>query len=166
MPDSISNMSEFQAQDGVSTGDDPQGPEDVPPAQDAAEELQAFNQIVSIVNKFPELAKRRILQSALTFLGWHVPSAAQGVADLQVGSTLVEVKRSTGFSEDRTSSPKQFVLDKRPKTDVDRVACLAYYLTHYRETPHFKTLDISKLNTEAGQIKFSNAAKAVQNLGL
>lgn len=36
-------------------------------------------------------------------------------------------------------------------------------LTHYRDSPHFKTLDISKLNTEAAQPKFSNAAVAVDN---
>jgi hypothetical protein len=55
------------------------------------------------------------------------------------------------------------LLEKRPQTDVERIACLAYYLTHYRDQPQFKTLDLSKLNTEAAQIKFSNAAKAVDN---
>jgi hypothetical protein len=46
---------------------------------------------------------------------------------------------------------------------VEKVACLAYYLTHYRDTPHFKTLDISKLNTEAALIKLSNPAVSVDN---
>lgn len=46
---------------------------------------------------------------------------------------------------------------------MERITCLAYYLTHYRETPHFKTLDLSKLNTEAAQLKFSNAAFASDN---
>jgi hypothetical protein len=67
------------------------------------------------------------------------------------------------FSEDRSMSPKEFLLEKQPRTDVERVACLAYYLTHYRDTQHFKTIDISKLNTESAQRKFSNAAKAVDN---
>jgi hypothetical protein len=67
------------------------------------------------------------------------------------------------FSEDRTQSAKEFLRDKRPSTDVDRVACLAYYLTHYRDTPHFKTLDISTLNTEAAQPKLTNASMAVDN---
>jgi hypothetical protein len=67
------------------------------------------------------------------------------------------------FSENRAISPKQFMLQKQPKTDVERIACLAYYLTHYRDTPHFKTLDLSKLNTEAAQIKFSNPAVVVDN---
>jgi hypothetical protein len=60
-------------------------------------------------------------------------------------------------------SPKEFLLEKQPRTDVERVACLAYYLTHYREMPHFKTLDLSKLNTEAAQPKFSNAANSTNN---
>ena len=43
------------------------------------------------------------------------------------------------------------------------MACLAFYLTHYQDTAHFKTVDISRLNTEAAQMKFSNAAYAVTN---
>ena len=69
------------------------------------------------------------------------------------------------FTEDRTLSPKEFLFEKRPQTDVERIACLAYYLAHYRGTEHFKTLDLSKLNTEAAQIKFSNPAVAVGNAG-
>jgi hypothetical protein len=54
-------------------------------------------------------------------------------------------------------------MQKQPSTDVERVACLAYYLTHYRDTPHFKTLDISSLNTEAAQPKFANATVSLDN---
>jgi len=68
-----------------------------------------------------------------------------------------------GFSEREQMSPKEFILEKEPKTDVERAACLAFYLTHYRDTPHFKTLDISKLNTEAAQRKFANAAYTLSN---
>lgn len=60
-------------------------------------------------------------------------------------------------------SPKDFLFQKGPQTDVERVACLAYYLTHHRDTNHFKTIDISKLNTEAAQRKFANAATSVSN---
>ena len=55
------------------------------------------------------------------------------------------------------------MLEKQPRTDVERMACLAYYLTHYRDQPSFKTLDLSKLNTEAAQPKFANAANATNN---
>jgi hypothetical protein len=60
-------------------------------------------------------------------------------------------------------SPKQFIAAKRPSTDVERIACLAYYLTHDRKTPHFKTNDLTALNTEAAAPKFSNASAAAQN---
>lgn len=60
-------------------------------------------------------------------------------------------------------SPKQFLFEKRPQTDIERVTCLAFYATHYREMQHFKTLDLSKLNTEAAQIKLSNPNAAVDN---
>jgi len=53
--------------------------------------------------------------------------------------------------------------DKSPQTDVERVACLAYYLAHFRSTPHVKTKDISAINTESAHRKFSNAANAVEN---
>ena len=80
-----------------------------------------------------------------------------------VSSEVQSGNNGQRFSKERPTSPKEFMLRKQPKTDVERVACLAYYLTNYRDTPHFKTLDISKLNTEAAQTKFSNAAKAVDN---
>jgi len=60
-------------------------------------------------------------------------------------------------------TPKEFLLQKKPKTDVERIACLAYYLTHYRSAPHFKTAELAALNTEAAQPRFSNAAYAVSN---
>jgi hypothetical protein len=60
-------------------------------------------------------------------------------------------------------SPKDFLLEKQPRTDVERIACLAYYLTHYRGMPHFKTVDVSLLNMEAAQPKFTNAAYSANN---
>jgi hypothetical protein len=65
----------------------------------------------------------------------------------------------------RTEStvPKKFITDKRPKTDIERVTCLAYYLAHFRETRQFKTLEITRLNTEAAQKPLANATVAVND---
>lgn len=60
-------------------------------------------------------------------------------------------------------SPKEFLIEKRPRTDVERMACLAFYLTHYEDMQHFKTLDLSKLNTRAAQPKFTNSAQVAKN---
>ena len=70
---------------------------------------------------------------------------------------------SSGFSKKTELTPKQFLHEKEPQTDVERIACLAYYLAHYRDQSHFKTVDLSRLNTEAAQLKFSNTAVAASN---
>src|SRR5580765_1118310 len=60
-------------------------------------------------------------------------------------------------------SPKHFMAEKRPKTDMQRVACLAFYLTHHRNIQFFKTRDLTDLNKEAAQPQMSNPTVAVRN---
>ena len=43
------------------------------------------------------------------------------------------------------------------------MVCLAYYLTHAQNKPHFKTQDLTALNTEAAGGKFSNPSATVRN---
>ena len=63
----------------------------------------------------------------------------------------------------KAPSPKEFLAQKQPSTATEHVACLAYYLTHYRDMPQFKAADVSALNTEAGQRKFDNGTYSVNN---
>jgi hypothetical protein len=70
---------------------------------------------------------------------------------------------STGTMSATSASPKAFILEKKPRTDVERITCLAYYLTHIANTPEFKTRDLTNLNKEAAQPRLSNAAKTVGN---
>jgi hypothetical protein len=58
---------------------------------------------------------------------------------------------------------KQFIAQKHPENFYQRVACLAYYLAHAADMPHFKTKDISKANTDAAASKFSNATAFVND---
>jgi hypothetical protein len=67
------------------------------------------------------------------------------------------------FANRPVLSVKDFIFEKDPATEPERLACLAYYLTHYMETPHFKTVDLSRLNTEAAQRTLSNPAVASSN---
>jgi hypothetical protein len=110
-------------------------------------------EVIASFQKLSSEGRRRLLETVATFFGIEkAPLAATSTREV-----------GPSFSEDRSISPKEFLRQKLPRTDVERVACLAYYLTHYRDTPHFKTLDISQLNTEAAQIKFTNAANSVNN---
>ena len=118
---------------------------------------QVFPEVISAFRRLDEDGRRKLFQMVGTLLGLDSGSGSRPVTGARVEGT------SDRFSKDRPITPKEFLLRKQPRTDVERVACLGYYLTHYRDQPHFKTLDISKLNTEAAQIKFSNPAKAVDN---
>jgi hypothetical protein len=136
---------------------------------DIGAELEAVNLVIAAIQRLSDEGRANVLRTVATFLAVPIGGAFLQQAG-RVGSrpafddsATSSASGSSGFSEDRALSPKEFLLQKRPLTDVDRVAALGYYLTHYRDQPTFKTLDLSKLNTEAAQIKLSNAAQAVDN---
>lgn len=136
-----------------------------PPALSLAE-LEAFRLIIEALNPLSEEARRRLISSAATLLRieripWQ--HEGSGATPLQSALPMGAPKGIAPFSQEQELSPKEFLFEKQPKSDVERVACLGYYLTHYRATPHFKTSDLSMLNTEAAQPKFSNAAAAAGN---
>jgi hypothetical protein len=116
----------------------------------------ALKQMIDIMNGVAPENRERLLLSLATLFDLSQVSAYES-------SIASQKRRGIPFSEEKILSPKEFLFQKKPQSDVERVAVLAYYLTHYRDTPHFKTLDISKLNTEAAQAKFSNTAYAVDN---
>jgi hypothetical protein len=125
-------------------------------------EFQALSRIIRALQGLPPEARQRVIASVATFLGLDLSGQRPGSSSVGT-QPIPSWNQPTNFSEDRAPSPKDFLFDKKPQTDIDRVTCLAYYLTHYRDTPHFKTLDISKINTEAAQLKLSNAANTVEN---
>jgi hypothetical protein len=65
--------------------------------------------------------------------------------------------------DDLKLSAKQFMMKKKPTSDVERITCLAFYLTHYKETPMFKTIDLTHLNIEAAQPRMTNPTVAAKN---
>lgn len=135
------------------------------PKRDHELELESFTTIVRLLQALSAEARQRVLEAVGTLMGIgsSTRESPRGVFPSAVSVGPAETPRPADFGGDRTPSPKDFLFDKKPRTDVERVACLAYYLTHYRATPHFKTLELSKLNMKAAQLKFSNAAYAVDN---
>ena len=108
----------------------------------------AVQKVIDVLINFDDETRTRVLQPPQHFINW--------IRQSRTVQTEQQLMLPTGkdlgipsFSDRQELSPKEFLFQKQPKTDVERVACLAYYLTHYRGTPHFKTVDISKLNTEA-----------------
>lgn len=129
-----------------------------------AKEFDALQAVVGALQPLSAEARERILGSVATFLGVSSPPrGALPRANALGDSPRAAPSAHAAYSDDTAMTPKEFLLEKQPRTDVERIACLAFYLTHYQDTPHFKTLDLSKLNTAAAQPKFSNAAQASNN---
>jgi len=114
-------------------------------------------EVISAFNKLDETGRQKLYRAVGTVFGFDLEATSRPTVSDRVGNA------SDRFSKEHPINPKEFLLRKQPRTDVERIACLAYYLTHYRDQLYFKTLDISKLNTEAAQIKLSNPASAVDN---
>lgn len=138
-------------------------PDDPVPTESANLEFEALQTVIGALQPLSIEAQHRILASVATFL----QAPAQEVGGLRTNreSSTVAATRTVppAYSDNVVMSPKEFVIEKQPRTDVERIACLAYYLTHYEDTPSFKTLDLSKLNTRAAQPKFTNAAQVAKN---
>src|SRR4051794_32496429 len=123
-------------------------------AQGPAEEFAALQAVIQAVQDLDVEARQRIFDAAATFLqlrsASHGPSRGPAGTTSAISSPVADASPSSApypsFSADTDMSPKEFLFQKQPRTDVERIATLAYYLTHYRDTPQFKTLDLSKLN--------------------
>jgi hypothetical protein len=125
---------------------------------------ESLSEVLPAFKQLSQDGRERLLRTLATIFGIETGGGVNiGKLPRQTSSDYSLPESQGSFSEDRSMSPKEFMLQKQPQTAVERVACLAYYLTHYRDTPFFKTLEISLINTEAAQPKFANAARDVDN---
>jgi hypothetical protein len=126
------------------------------------DEAKILQRMISDLTALPEESRKRLIDTVCVFLGL---GNAVGDSVSGPGSQYTTSNRATEFqfSEDDAPPIKQFLTEKNPQTDVERVACLAYYLARYRATPHLKTKDITEINKESAHRPFSNTAFAVDN---
>ena len=135
-------------------------PDDAP--SDEQRLYTAFRHVLDVLLPLESDLRERAYATVGTFFGYDAPQV--GLASPGTGRAAGERSPpDVHIAPHEPPDPKDFLLQKQPNTDVERVACLAYYLTHYRSTQHFKTSDIRKLNTEAAQSAFANVSNAVSN---
>lgn len=124
-------------------------------------EIQALSDVLIALGELEdEKEKVWVLETAANRIGVAM-GAPRKLAP--IGGLGGESRGSGGM--DSSLKPKDFVREKDPKNDVQRVACLAFYLTHFRETAQFKSRDLAALNTEAAgpRINMSRAVNNAQN---
>ena len=138
-------------------------------SEDVQDEFEVVTTIIRLLKPLDQTDQNRIIQTVRTFYSLDksdahilqtVPTSqnTQVIASHHSGSTVPYSE-----PEQQPISAKEFIMEKMPQSDMERVACLAYYLAHYREQPYFKNLDLDKLNTEAAQPRFSNLSKSAGN---
>jgi hypothetical protein len=133
------------------------------------QELKALKTILHALEPLDETQRRFVLKTVADRMGISdaLPATTESNQQRQVGSPSASVGAAGAAGGSRSSldrqTAKQFLKAKLPKTDVLKIACLAYYLTHAKSQPRFKTNDITKLNIEAGGMPLSNPSMAVSN---
>ena len=132
--------------------------------QDQANDQSVYeilDKVIEVLLPLAPSSRLRVYRTVGTFFGFEdsYPKVDRNT-DSRVSSN---VSREPQFSSSEEPTPKEFLLQKKPNTNIERIACLAYYLAHYRGARQFKTIEINKLNTEAAQTKLSNASYTVLN---
>lgn len=133
-------------------------------SEEEIDPVTALHTIVRMLEQLDPEARRRVLEAIASYFRAEMHDRfVQNDTGRSTSGTEPFSAGRPSFSSQLVPGPKEFLAQKQPHTDVERIACLAYYLTHFRETPFFKTLDLAKLNTEAAYPKFPNAAYAANN---
>jgi hypothetical protein len=126
---------------------------------DFGQELEALGAILKALGPLSEEARKFVLRTASDRLG--IASVLDTPKDRSGSVSNTNSTPQSGGLEG--TSPKDFLRAKRPLTELQRIVCLAFYLTNALGKRHFKTQDLTALNTEAAGGKFSNASMTVQN---
>ncbi len=117
--------------------------------------LKAIEVIVKELQKLNENDRSDVVSFALKQVGLSsssIPSSPQSD----------QISASEGSGPDLNKSMADFVKDKNPKNEYQRVAVIAYYREYKQGKKEFKNAEMSQANTsEARQPKISNITDVV-----
>lgn len=122
---------------------------------DAETELKLLQEVLFALQHLSAHSRKKFIRTLLAF--FEISPAE--LVDFSIYNHLAGI----GGAAEQKMSPMEFMQNKQPQTDAERVACLGYYLTHFLDTPQFRTSDVSKLNLEAKQQKFANTTRAIDS---
>jgi hypothetical protein len=123
---------------------------------DPADALKA---VTTALESLPDAEKQWVLQSAAS--RWALNVQVHNPAGSGGPGTLGGTQNSNFHGSFKTTDARAFMREKKPATDVQRVACLAYF---HMKTGHrtFTSNDIQKINTDSGGSKI-NFKRALDN---
>jgi hypothetical protein len=131
------------------------------PVDSGLAELGAMQTAYAALSVLKDAPRRRAAMWLLESLG---------ISGLRIGASVladppVEATSSPDALNDSEDAPnpREFISRKKPQSHVERIACLTYYLAHYRDVQHLKASDITSLNTEAAGQKFGNLPRDIDS---
>jgi hypothetical protein len=130
-------------------------------SEDYGRELEALGSILKALGPLPDDARDFVMRTAAARL--KISSITNDRQGAQAAAPTDHSKSSHGTGSFDGITPKQFLKIKKPASELQRIVCLAFYLTHAQAKRHFKTQDLTALNTEAAGGKFSNPSATVRN---
>jgi hypothetical protein len=130
------------------------------PRSDFKKELDAVATVLEAVGPLGPAAQAFVFRMAMERLGITGVTAPGSSSAASAPSNPASIGGASGGTP---KDAKAFLKEKRPVSEVQRVAVLAYYLGHHKNIPAFKTPAIVALNQEAGGLKIGNPTRAVDN---
>jgi hypothetical protein len=129
------------------------------------QELAAVKTVYGALAPLEDKGRQFVLKTVTDRLGAPTPSNREASGSTRVEPQDPPAARPNPPAASLRSAETliEFLRQKRPLTEVQRIACLAYYLTHNKRQPQFKTKDLTKLNTDAKQTGMSNPSMTVMN---
>jgi hypothetical protein len=111
-------------------------------------DLQALQLICDTLERLEERQRAWVLETAASRMQLSSPLGVS--AAISAVAQPAAPSGASGMQRVASQSPSDFIREKQPVKDEQRVACLAAYLRHARGVTAFKAAEISHLNTEAG----------------
>jgi hypothetical protein len=134
-------------------------------ADSATKETKAMDvTFKALIGLEPEIQLRVLawLPQVLKLPTVPVAPAAPG-SPARPGTPVVLATPALAGTPGSQAHARSFMTLKRPRNMQERIACLAFYLTFFKDMPSFKTRGISQMNSEAGQSNLSNPAMFMKN---
>ena len=117
--------------------------------------LKAIEVIVKELQKLEEQDRQGVVSFALDQVG--MAASAQNLGGSMVTTGIRQVIDPGNSPSAIINSMAEFVKNKKPLNEYQRVAVIAYYLEHKEGKKEFKNAEMSKANTEtARQPKIAN----------
>ncbi len=120
---------------------------------DTNSELAAVQRSIETLSEYEPQQIERILRTVAAFFSISPPHLGNAGANRPIPTE----------THGTAPSVKEFMLEKHPTSNPDRMACLAYYIVHHRQVDEFKTEDLVRLNSEAAQLKFTDPIQATKD---